>query len=226
MNMVMSVYTERVNEIDEYFCALTELYDTQGTFETNYKFHESDFLKILKANSILMIYNLVESTVMGGILRIYEKFRVDGLRYVDVSDEIKKIWFSHKFNQSYGRESNFNTYKNNALLIIDNILNDCVIELDRKATNISGNLDADKIRILCSDHGINFSSAEGSRGGVVLKDVMDRRNSLAHGTLSFAECGREYAVDELIQIKNETFNYLGGLLTGMKEYYDNEIYLC
>ena len=45
-----------------------------------------------------MIYNLVESTVMGGILEIYDKVKQEGLTYSGVRKEIKDIWFAYKCN--------------------------------------------------------------------------------------------------------------------------------
>ena len=59
---------------------------------------------------------------------------------------------------------------------------------------------------------------------IVLETVKERRNDLAHGTLSFAECGRDYSIDQLIDIKKETVLFLKGLLTGMKKYYDEQQY--
>ena len=59
---------------------------------------------------------------------------------------------------------------------------------------------------------------------MVLETVKDRRNDLAHGTLSFAECGRDYSIEDLNDIKAETVLFLKGLLQGMKQYYDEKQY--
>ena len=97
--------------------------------------------------------------------------------------------------------------------------------MDRKATDISGNLDADKIRQICHDHGILISIPNNCRGGLVLDDVKEKRNNLAHGTVSFVECGRDYTIDDLEKIKNETTIFLTAILNGMKNYYDSKLYL-
>ena len=225
MKTTYDIFKDRVNEIDIYFKALTQLYDTQNTFENPYDFHTDEFLKILKANALLMVYNLVESTIMGGILEIYDQFRQGGLSYKDVRQEIKDIWFLFKFNQVYDKKAHYNSYRDKALEIVNSILNGEVIELDRKATDISGNLDADKIRIICSDHGILYATDKNCHGGEVLRDVKNKRNDLAHGTISFAECGRDYSPEQLEKIKNETQIFLEGILEGMKKYYDEKMYL-
>ena len=77
---------------------------------------------------------------------------------------------------------------------------------------------------MCNEHGIIFQTEAASRGGVVLETVKDRRNDLAHGTLSFAECGRDYSIEDLNDIKAETVLFLKGLLQGMKQYYDEKQY--
>jgi hypothetical protein len=99
------------------------------------------------------------------------------------------------------------------------------IELNRKALSFDGNLDADEIRKVCSGHGINFNPDSTCKGGERLKDVKTKRNELAHGTLSFAECGREYSLKDLTEIKDQTYVFLTGLLDGMNDYYENDGYL-
>jgi hypothetical protein len=225
VQLTIGIFNDRINEIELCFEAIKQLYSTQATFETRYAFHNDDFIKMLKANALMMVYNLVESSMMGGILEIYDQVKMLGLSYNDVRKEIRDIWFTFKFNQVYDKNAHYNSYRDKALEIINGIIGKDIIELNRKATDISGNLDADTIRQVCRDHGIVFTVDEGCRGGVVLTDVKDKRNNLAHGTISFVECGRDYSLDELIKIRNETILFLTGLLDGMKTYYDNKKYL-
>ena len=124
----------------------------------------------------------------------------------------------------YDQQAHYNSYKGKALEIVNSILVGEVIELDRKATAISGNLDAQQIRNVCSEHGIVFQPDAKSRGGIVLETVKERRNDLAHGTLSFAECGRDYSIKDLGKIKDQAVLFLRGLLAGMKQYYDEKQY--
>lgn len=224
MQAIFDMFDERVEEIDLYFKAMKDLDQEASDHVSNATFYNDEFIKILKANTLLMIYNLVESTVMGGILEIYDKLKQEGLTYSGVRKEIKDIWFSYKFRQVYDQQAHYNSYKGKALEIVNSILTGEVIELDRKATAISGNLDAQQIRNVCSEHGIVFQTDAQSRGGIVLETVKDRRNDLAHGTLSFAECGRDYSIEDLGEIKDQTVLFLKGLLSGMKKYYDEKQY--
>lgn len=225
MQATIDTYQDRIREIDLYYAALEELYLNQQQDENSFAFYSDDFLKILKSNALLMVYNLVESSIMGGILEIYDELKTQGLSYRTVRGEIQDIWFSFIFNQVYDKNAHYNSYRSKATEIINAILTDQPIELNRKATDISGNLDADKIRDICKNHGINYNLDSYCKGGRVLTDVKNKRNDLAHGTTSFVECGRDYSIDDLIKIKSQTVLFLDGILSGMKLYYDEKRYL-
>ena len=227
MDAIYDMYEERVGEIELYYNAINELYSQKRNESGSaHKYYKDDFLKMLKSNLLLMIYNLVESTIMGGILEIYNQLKVNGYTYNDVCEEIKKIWFDFKFNEVYDRNAHFNSYRDKASWIINSILSGDTLEMNRKATDISGNLDADKIRLICKEHGITYTLSGECKGGIVLKDVKNKRNELAHGTLSFEECGRNYSLADLEQIKNQTKLFLKGILDGMNNYYLTKKYLA
>ena len=54
--------------------------------------------------------------------------------------------------------------------------------------------------------------------------MKERRNDLAHCALSLAECGRDYSIKDLGEIKDQAVLFLIGLLSGMKQYYDEKQY--
>lgn len=225
MQTTIETFDDRVNEIKLYYDAIEELYVYKDGEYKNKKYFNNDFLKILKSNALLMIYNLVESAIMGGILEIYDELQQQGVTYCQVRAEIQEIWFSYKFNQVYDKNAHYNSYRDKAAEIISKILCNEILVLDRKATDISGNLDANKIRQICKEHGIVVHIPENCRGGEVLNDVKEKRNCLAHGTISFVECGRDYTINDLRKIKEETVIFLKGILDSMKNYYDQQMYL-
>jgi hypothetical protein len=68
MKSTLKTYNARIAEIDFYFTALWQLENVQTPpFSSSVKpvktYKQEDFLIILKSNALLMIYNLVESTV-------------------------------------------------------------------------------------------------------------------------------------------------------------------
>ena len=79
MQETIDTFNERIQEIDLYYAALNALYEDETLKSDNDKYNKKyfngDFLKILKSNALLMIYNLVESTIMGGIIEIYDELQ-------------------------------------------------------------------------------------------------------------------------------------------------------
>ncbi|MDY6993463.1 MAG: MAE_28990/MAE_18760 family HEPN-like nuclease [Pseudomonadota bacterium] len=63
-----------------------------------------------------------------------------------------------------------------------------------------------------------------NRGGSKLLTVKTQRNQLAHGNISFSECGRDHTFIELNNIKNEVINYLEDILNNIENYIDNKAY--
>ncbi|MCL2527546.1 MAG: MAE_28990/MAE_18760 family HEPN-like nuclease [Defluviitaleaceae bacterium] len=231
MKSTRDTYNERVAEIDFYYDALgqldTEITEAIGVAGKEIARYKHDiFLKISKANALLMIYNLVESTVLNGMEEIYDKVQDSGATFSTVRKELQDIWFSYKFEQVYRQpEANYVSYKSKALEIVNSIMLCEPIDLNRDALPISGNLDADRIFKVCNSHGIEYKPDKACKGGKRLEDVRIKRNGLAHGNLSFAECGREYSLKDLIEIKEHAYIFLSGLLNEMNKYYDNESYL-
>lgn len=228
MKSTCNIYDDRVKEINFYYAALEQLdFEVNELAEADKpKYRQDIFLKISKANALLMIYNLVESTVLNGIEEIYDKVRANGVTYSSIRQELQNIWFSYKFGQVYRQpESHYESYKKRAFEMVNSIIQEEAIELNRNALPISGNLNAEKIFKVCNSHGIDYKPDKSCKGGNRLEDVRLKRNGLAHGNLSFVECGREYSLSDLTEIKEQTYVFLSGLLDEMGKYYDSDSYL-
>lgn len=228
MEIVRDTFGNRKSEIEQYF-NLIDFFDSAGkeikkqVNET--VFNNKNIERIVRANAFLMLYNLVESTLVTGIEEVYSVLKQDGISYIQVRQEIKDIWFNYKFSNAYDKNAHFHTYRNTALKIINSILLNEPIILERKATGISGNLDADSIRNVCKTHGIIFRTPKDCHGGEKLCKVKEQRNQLAHGSLSFVECGSYFTANDLHEIKNEVVIFLEGFIEAIEQYYDNKDYL-
>lgn len=228
MDLVRANFNDRKDEIDLYFKFidfLDNIEKTENMEKSNYILYNKDVEKIIRANSLLMLYNLVESTLVTGIEEVYSALKENNITYSQVRREIKEIWFNYRFSNAYDRKAHYDTYKKTAERIITSIMLNEPLILDRKATGISGNLDATSIRDVCKKHGIQFNTPGNCHGGEKLTQVKDQRNQLAHGTLSFVECGRDFTVEDLHVIKEEVENFLSGFIDSIESYYDNEEYL-
>lgn len=228
MDLVRANFNDRKDEIDIYFefiDFLDNIEKMENMEKSSYILYNKDVEKIIRANSLLMLYNLVESTLVTGMEEVYSALKENNITYGQVRSEIREIWFNYRFSNAYDRKAHYDTYKKTAEKIIESIMLNETLVLDRKATGISGNLDATSIRDVCKKHGIQFYTPGNCHGGEKLTKVKDQRNQLAHGTLSFVECGRYFTVEDLHVIKEEVENFLSGFIDSIESYYDNEEYL-
>ena len=228
MDLVRANFNDRKDEIDLYFKFidfLDNIEKTENVEKSSYILYNKDVEKIIRANSLLMLYNLVESTLVTGIEEVYSALKENNITYNQVRSEIKEIWFNYRFSNAYDRKAHYDTYKKTAEKIIESIVHKDTLILNRKATGISGNIDAISIRDVCKKHGIQFNTPRNCHGGEKLTQVKDQRNQLAHGTLSFLECGRDFTAEDLHVIKDEVEKFLSGFIDSIESYYDNEEYL-
>ena len=86
MQAIFDMFDERVQEIDLYFSALKELDIVSTSHSSTKPYCNDEFIKILKANTLIMIYNLVNTR--SSVLEIYDKLKQDGLTYSGVRKEI------------------------------------------------------------------------------------------------------------------------------------------
>lgn len=240
MQSVIDAFEERVKEVDLYFCNLDLLYEPNvflcdqveeekghGVIDTVYKYRsklDSDFLKILKANSFLLIYNLVESSITDGFLAIYRELENKNISYDKARGEFQEIWLNYHYNKVFDKHANFDSYQKTAKSLIELVLTQATIKLDRKAIGISGNLDADQIRLICDKHGVSKHVDSNCKGGVNLNLIKQMRNALAHGSLSFLECGRDYSETSIKEYKDEAVIFVRSILQNMKDYIDSGLY--
>ena len=74
MQSVIDDFDERKQEIEEYYSALEELYVSKNITNNDEKYLDDAFLKMLKSNAILMIYNLIRYMIkMHTLTRIEER---------------------------------------------------------------------------------------------------------------------------------------------------------
>ena len=228
MQLIKEIFNDRKREIDLYFDLINFLDSIDRQTETNLTdsiLYNRDIEKIIKANSLLMMYNLIESTLTNSIEKVYSILKEDNITYSQVRQEIQNIWFNYKFSNAHDKNSHFYTYRDTAEKIINSIMQREPLELNRKATGISGNLDADTIRQICKTHGIQFRTPENCHGGQKLSQVKDQRNLLAHGTLSFVECGRDFSISDLHETKIEVETFLQEFINAIEKYYNEKEYL-
>lgn len=181
-----------------------------------------DIQRILIANSFLILYNLIESTVRNSILAIYEKIKEDEVGYIELSSSLKKIWLQQRTKNL--KEGNFKqgTLHINIQDIINSIVDNEIIALTQDDINIAGNIDADKIRNLAKE--IGFEKSANEKNGQNLVTIKHKRNGLAHGNFTFYDVGKDYTVNDLNTYKQETFLYLSDVIQNIEIFINDKKY--
>jgi hypothetical protein len=105
---------------------------SKGSVESAEKLKQNTFFKILKANAVLMIYNLVESTFLNGIEEIYGKLKSNNIDYSQLPEEIQTIWVSNKFCQVIKPNAHYDSFKKRTFEIVNSIMSSTSVELNIK----------------------------------------------------------------------------------------------
>lgn len=223
-----SDFRQRKKEIEDYFSFL-DILDKETTFlkymkdtQITEEVISKNIQRILIANSFLILYNLIEATIRNSIVEIYEKIQEDGVTYNDLSQNLKKIWIKNKTKNLKEGSFNINTLQTNVESIISNVIDNEIVLLTKDDIDISGNIDADKIRTLARE--IGFDKASNEKNGTNLVTIKNKRNGLAHGNHTFYDVGKDYTVKDVSTYKDETFLYLQDVITNIEKFINERKY--
>ena len=151
-------FDSKVCEVENYFSFLEKVeYEYVFLFK---KGEEKPFIindelfKILKANGFLILYNLIESTILNTVVAIFDEIKQQNLSYTDISEKIRLYWSKHKYkyDETITEKRLFKRFHQ----IVDEIINNIPIEIINRI-EYGGSLDANKIRKVSNDLGIDFS---------------------------------------------------------------------
>lgn len=217
---VIRQFKEKVKEIDIYFLHLEELLINDASIlnldGTNHKVG-LELAQILRANSFLLIYNLMESSISQAVEEIHSDIIKNGTSYNDVKDKIRK-----EIMKSIKKDISPDKFVED----VKDILTDILRYYPKSRKMFSGNVDAKQIRLIAERYGFSYSTNKlETKDGYNLFTVKRRRNDLAHGFISFQECGKDYTIQEIILIKNEVTNYVEQILTNIQLYIKNKDYV-
>lgn len=219
--------SKRKQELEKFFGGLNALEDFTSGKITHLpaKAVSDDFMKILKASSFLLLYNYIEGCVLHSFSSIYDEIKSSNISYAQLRVEFRKIWIDYQTKSLLvDPASSHNSYNEAASRMVNEILEKTSISLSRKALPFSGNLNDEKIKEVCQKHGIKLSSKL-IAVEETLETVMSKRNALAHGNISFGECGREYVVSDLERMKKSALEYMELVISGIESFAASKRYL-
>lgn len=230
MESIIENFDTRIVEVENYYRILAILEDEKVTIvkkgaNRNYKVQlDPDVNKVLKSTCFLLLYNLIESTVRETFTCLYDHVNSKKETIEKFREEFRKMWLKQHFKRIDPLSSNQKTYREIISDIVNMIIDEEDFTMDSTKLPISGNLDARMIRKLYQDHNIKLKVHHRAFGGGELKTIKDHRNELAHGFVSFTECGRQYTLESLENIKRRTIIYLRSTLRDMSKFIESENY--
>lgn len=234
MKKAKEEFEKRRLEIEEYFTFLKKLdydspkliYSKLGTPET-YKVND-ELVKILKANGFLLIYNLVEAVTRISLIELLVSITNSKTKFNKLSDELQKLWilnkrFADKELKNKPEERVFHELYNeiisNAIIDFTLEIKDSKGEILKEFVSLSGNVDARQIRTIAEKYGFNSKlTSSHEKAGADLQEVKTKRNYLAHGRITFIECGKDFSVSQMCGYKDNSLIYLENILINIEKF--------
>lgn len=236
METLKDTYERRKTEIEKLIATMQLLekketieHDGISEFKTFFSTSEyevltfQEMINILKSNVSLMIYNIIEYSVTNLVENIYSEIGKKELKYIDINDEIKKIWRRTKLKIVYDPTASRDEIMKLNEKMIDEIISEATIELHYRQTVKGGNLDGQEIIKTFKSHGLEISK-ENFREDI-LKSIKDKRNDLAHGAVSFVEAMRDKTIGDIKESSEKINKFLETLISDVEQYLAEERYM-
>lgn len=227
----IQIYYDKKEELNYYLKKLCFL-DELSTNNTNIDFKRemvsdnyslTDFILILKSNSFMMMYNMVESTVKEIIYAIYDQINISKVTYKKINSDLKKLWETYQFRHLIkNRQAKQDTYENQVHETIKIAISRRSISLDHDNLKLSGNADFDVISEIFYEMGINIKQEKIAKYSGDLADIKTHRNDLAHGGTSFIESARDTSINDLLSMASNVENCLEQIIKIANDYVENE----
>ena len=172
---------------------------------------------VVRSNVKIMIYNIIEFSVTSLVQAIYDRIEGEQCGYAEVSEKLRAIRMRSRLNDP---TANNNTAERVSKELLDHAVANTTLHFETRHSIAGGNLDGDKILQLFNDHGVVVHAAEGNYRANELKDIKDRRNGLAHGSVSFEEAGSQITTSELAELLSHVDSFLTQLRKDVIAYLD------
>lgn len=215
-----TLFEERYDEIDAYVNLLEDIERAAMSGApkiegTNSRITASQ-QKILYSSLYLQLYNLVESTVSQCLDAVAEA-TVDNARWrpIDLNEKLRGEWV-----RSIARthvDLNADNRLKSAMEMCDHLIRQLPMQELRIEKGGGGNWDDEAIEKITMRIGCTLAISKGTRSAIKravrddlgpMKLVKNRRNSLAHGSISFTDCADGVAVSELRSMTDAVSQYL------------------
>lgn len=167
----------------------------------------------MKAQTLIILYNMVESTICDCLYYIYDSVADDELTYAELTDEMRNMW-TVSCKRGSRIEAGFCETDKMPLKVVFTTL----------SINTSGNIDIRKIYDIFDKHGCVLSEENREECGNSFLTVKNKRNQLAHGNISFSQCGSNYLYSDLEKMKCDISCFLEMVIDSTNKFVEDKKY--
>lgn len=238
MEALERTFTERLDEIEDYLnlLALIEAQVQNGTprigggsgaaISTTQR-------RIMYSSVYLQLYNLVEATITKCVDALTAAIISGQWCPADLSPELRKEWV--RYLAKTNKDLSYDNRLNLSVKMFEHLIASLPVSHLKIDKGGGGNWNDNEIhnfvtkRLGCT---LQISQVAYTAIKHELRDklgalglIVKLRNDLAHGSVSFGECGDNVTVAELRDLKERTALYLKDVVFSFKEFITNSIYL-
>ena len=226
-------FEERLQELDAYL-ELLEALERQvqeGPPKIGGSTITAQQQKLLYSSVFLQLYNLVEGTVSWCVAAVCDAASHKG-RWApgDLSVQLRREWV--RATARTHEDMNEDHRLERAVQLCEFLIHgDPVVKL---SISRRGNWDEKEIQLITERLGCTLQISPAVLSGIkrhvrddkgALALILDLRNRLGHGSLSFSECGGGFTISELRDLTNRTALYLREVVLAFKTYIDSYEFL-
>jgi hypothetical protein len=189
--------------------------------------------RILYSSVFLQLYNLVEATVVKCLDAVTSAALVPGAwNPGDLTTELRREWV--RVTARTHVDLNYEHRLESALTLCDHLVQSLPVTGFNVDKGGGGNWDDGTIEAVATRLGCRLVVSPDTYSGIKrpfmddlgpLGLVKKRRNLLAHGSMSFAECGENLTAGELRELATRTATYLREVVAAFQSYIDGYEYL-
>ncbi|GAA5514908.1 hypothetical protein Dcar01_03672 [Deinococcus carri] len=223
------IFEERVGEIGEFLDFIGATTSEVGRARIT-----PTQQRILFSTIYLLLYNLIESTIAKSTQAIVEHMIEDGSwTLADLSDEMLVEWT--RSNAKTHMEMNYERRLEDTAAVIKEAFGGGALRAFRIDKGGGGNWDDEEIyKFVTKRIGMAFDISPETNAMVkrpvierqsIMKAIVSMRNSMAHGDLSFSECGSNVTIEDLQDYVNRVISYLRETIDSFERYIVNYAYL-
>lgn len=232
-----TAFEERLREIDAYLALLDGVEEAARSgpprLGSSGALITTQQQRILYSGVFLQLYNLVEATIVRCIDAVTRAAIESGnWNPNDLTSKLRREWVRSTARTHI--DLNYENRLESALLLCTRLVEELPLKGFRVEIGGGGNWDDKAIESIVSRLGFELRVTQATNSGIKrpfrddlgpLSLVKKFRNHLAHGTISFAECGDNVTVGELRDLTNRTSDYLREVVAAFESYISGYEYL-